>query len=188
MAREQPRPNQRGRRSRCSLRCASPVAPTAAIAKPGQLENNGPADRRPDADVAMDVPGSIEALGLPLRGFPNAGDESGWFAYELGSGRNRQIAPPCRRCVHLCTRLADLRRLGRPSSGPPADLIVCRKRGGQRWGWISAVSAISSPNRAATSLSSSTFAALGAAVVSGTSCPALASNSFSSTPRSTKRS
>ena len=51
------------------------------------------------------------------------------------------------------------------------------------WG----VSAISSPNRAATSLSSSTFAAPGA-VVSGESCPALASISVSSTSRSTKRS
>ena len=52
------------------------------------------------------------------------------------------------------------------------------------WG----VSAISRPNRAATSLSSSTFAAPGAALVSGESCPALASISFSSTSRSTKRS
>jgi len=51
------------------------------------------------------------------------------------------------------------------------------------WG----VSAISSPNRTATSLSSSTFAAPGA-VVSGESCPALASISVSSTSRSTKRS
>jgi hypothetical protein len=52
----------------------------------------------------------------------------------------------------------------------------------------SADSAISSPNNAATSLSSSIFAALGTALVSARSFPALASNSFSSTPRSTKRS
>lgn len=52
---------------------------------------------------------------------------------------------------------------------------------------VSGVSAISSPNRAATSLSSSTFAAPGA-VVSGEPCPALASISVSSTSRSTKRS
>jgi hypothetical protein len=52
------------------------------------------------------------------------------------------------------------------------------------WG----VSAISSPNRAATSLSSSTLAVPDAAVFSGGACPALASNSFSSTLRSTKRS
>ena len=52
------------------------------------------------------------------------------------------------------------------------------------WG----VSAISSPNRPATSLSSSTLAVPDAAVFSGGGCPALASNSFSSTLRSTKRS
>ena len=51
-----------------------------------------------------------------------------------------------------------------------------------------AVSAISNPNRAATSPSSSTFAALGVALASGSPCPARASNSFSSTPRSTKSS
>src|SRR5450759_3573043 len=41
-----------------------------------------------------------------------------------------------------------------------------------------AVSTISSPNSAATSLSSSTFAAAGAAFVREKSCPALAINSF----------
>src|SRR5439155_16032396 len=52
----------------------------------------------------------------------------------------------------------------------------------------SPVSAISNPNKAATSLSSSTLAPLGAVFDSGRSSPALASNSFSSTPRSTKSS
>jgi hypothetical protein len=52
----------------------------------------------------------------------------------------------------------------------------------------SAVSAISSPNTAATSVSLSTFAAPGVALDSGRSCPAAAISSFSSTPRSTKRS
>src|SRR6195256_3759515 len=46
-------------------------------------------------------------------------------------------------------------------------------------------SAISSPNRAATSPSSSTFAAEGAAFEGDMPSPAPASNSFSSTPRST---
>ena len=63
-------------------------------------------------------------------------------------------------------------------------LFGTTKAGFGVWG----VSAISSPNRAATSLSSSTLAVPGAAVFSGGACPALASNSFSSTSRSTKRS
>src|SRR5215831_10562903 len=50
------------------------------------------------------------------------------------------------------------------------------------------VLAISSPNRATTSVSLSTFAAPGGALDSGESRPALAISSFSSTPRSTKRS
>ena len=80
--------------------------------------------------------GQSRRSGLSLRGFPDAGDESGWFAHELGSGRNGRVAPPCRRWIHLCTRLAGLRRLGRPSSGPPGDRTVCRKRGGLRRGWV----------------------------------------------------
>src|SRR5215467_1711490 len=49
-------------------------------------------------------------------------------------------------------------------------------------------SAISSPNKAATLLSSSNFAALGGDLVSVSSSPAPAISSFSSTPRSTKSS
>src|SRR5262249_29854527 len=48
--------------------------------------------------------------------------------------------------------------------------------------------AISSPNRAAISRGSSTFAALAVAFDSGGSVPVRAINSFASTPRSTKRS
>ena len=51
---------------------------------------------------------------------------------------------------------------------------------------IRVVSVISSPKRAATSLSSRTFSALSVALVSGRSCSTLASNSLSSTSRSTK--
>src|SRR5208282_6925938 len=90
----------------------------------------------------------------------------------------------------------------------PGDLLIFAARvfasegallafkGLDRWGRLGvagfgvaefAVSAISSPNSAATSLSSSIFAAAGAALLRATSCPAMASNSFSSTPRSTKR-
>ena len=49
-------------------------------------------------------------------------------------------------------------------------------------------SAISRPNKAATLLPSSIFAALGVAFANVRSCPAPAINSFSSTPRSTKSS
>jgi len=50
-----------------------------------------------------------------------------------------------------------------------------------------AVSAISSPNRAATSVSLSTLAAPGVSLDSGRSCPAPAISSFSSTPREAHR-
>src|SRR5215213_158976 len=53
---------------------------------------------------------------------------------------------------------------------------------------VPAVSAISSPNRAARLPSSSILAGLGAGCANVRSCPALASNSCSSTLRSTKRS
>src|SRR5712691_4322598 len=72
--------------------------------------------------------------------------------------------------------------------GSPGRLRPSSRAMGATGGAGLAVSAISSPNNAATSLSSSTRAAAGAAVVSDKSRPALASNSFSSTPRSTNRS
>src|SRR3954453_22669808 len=65
---------------------------------------------------------------------------------------------------------------------------LCFFRTGGPGASVPAASAISSPKRAARSLSSSTLAGLGAACANERSCPALASNSCSFTSRSTNRS
>src|SRR5262249_7768397 len=73
--------------------------------------------------------------------------------------------------------------------GPAASAFfdpLCGRFG--REAFEATVSAISNPNRAATSLSSSTFAVAVIAFVNEMSSPAPASNSFSSTPRSTNKS
>ena len=94
---------------------------------------------------------------------------------------------PCERCESACFSSP-------PVSGQASSSLLTSANLGAVLGpWKQQYrnqsdSSISSPNRAATSLSSSSFAAPGSALVSAKSCPAWASNSFSSTPRSTKSS
>ena len=88
-------------------------------------------------------------------------------------------------------RFTGLERLSCLEAAGPSELAVFDTFGRRRLGALMlsepAVSAISSPNRAATSVSLSTLAAPGVSLDSGRSCPAPAISSFSSTPREAHR-